>query len=65
MSKKFISKAKVQGSEAGQFTMTEDSNQLAKNYETLIKVVLKNEDFFDAYYFINEENADKFINQYL
>tara|TARA_B100000700_G_scaffold264816_1_gene302802 strand:+ start:15919 stop:16116 length:198 start_codon:yes stop_codon:yes gene_type:complete len=65
MTKKFLSKAKVQGSEAGQFTMTEDSNQLAKNYKNLIKVVLKNEDFLDAYYFVEEENADKFINPYL
>lgn len=65
MTKKFISKAKVKGSNLSSSIITDDTNEPVTDYENLIEVILKNEDFFDAYYFINEENADNFINPYL
>lgn len=60
MREQFRERKIVQGSSAGEFTVTEDGG-MAKDYEKLIEIVTYDDRYENAYYFVDNEKADLFI----
>ncbi len=51
----------VSGDEAGYATVTEDGG-FAREYKSLTEVLVSTDSYYtDAYYFVNKDNAERFM----
>lgn len=60
MKEQFRERKIVQGSSAGEFTVTEDGG-MAEDHERLVEITTEDDRHLNAYYFVNDDKADSFI----
>lgn len=53
----------VTGEEAGRFVGLEDVKGLTKDYDFVFEVLVDRGSFYDAYYFVERDNAKKFMEE--